>query len=360
MMGATTMRIGIMGAGAIGCNVGGMLARAGHDITFIDQWPAHVDKMNAEGLKLSGTWPDYVVPVKALHLYEAQSIQEPFDAAFLAVKGYDTEWATMFILRFLKEPEGYIVDFQNGINDERVAAIAGRQRTLGCVITIGAGMYEPGVALRTDPVGTDRVGFKIGELDGSDTPRARALAEAMNDAITLTKFTNNLFGERWSKMAANCMSNPLAGLSGYGTSETKTVPTARRIGIQVAAEVINVARAAGHEVEPIAGIPAQRYVDGAAGKGLTDLENDMVAAVGKTAGAGRPSFLQDVMRGRRTEIEELNGFVVSEGQRLGVPTPFNVAVVNAVKAHAVGTLQPDPKNLDSIAALLPVAPPIPA
>src|SRR5688572_32366563 len=102
------MRIGIMGAGAIGCNVGGMLARAGHDITFIDQWPAHVEKMKADGLKLSGTWPDYVVPVKALHLYEAQSIQEPFDAAFLAVKGYDTEWATMFILRFLKEPDGVI------------------------------------------------------------------------------------------------------------------------------------------------------------------------------------------------------------------------------------------------------------
>lgn len=353
------MRIGIMGAGAIGCNVGGMLARAGHDVTLIDQWPAHVEKMKADGLKLSGTWPDYVVPVKALHLYEAQSIQEPFDAAFLAVKGYDTEWATMFILRFLKEPDGVIVDFQNGINDERVATVAGRHRTLGCVITIGAGLYEPGVALRTDPVGTDRVGFKIGELDGSDTERAHKLVDAMN-AVTLTKFTNNLFGERWSKMAANCMSNPLAGLSGYGTSETKTVPAARRIGIHVAAEVIQVARAAGHEVEPIAGIEAQRYVDGANGKNLSQLEDDMVAAVAKTAGAGRPSFLQDVMRGRRTEIEELNGFVVAEGKRLGVPTPFNEAVVREVQKHAVGTLQPDPKNLDAIAALLPQAQAIPA
>jgi 2-dehydropantoate 2-reductase len=353
------MRIGIMGAGAIGCNVGGMLTRAGHDVTFIDQWPAHVEAMKANGLKLSGTWPDYVVPVKALHLYEAQSIQEPFDAAFLAVKGYDTEWATMFILRFLKEPDGVIVDFQNGINDHRVAAVAGAHRTLGCVPTIGAGMYEPGVALRTDPVGTDRVGFKIGELDGSDTERARNLAEIMND-VTLTKMTTNLFGERWSKMAANCMSNPLAGLSGYGTSETKTELVARRIGIHVASEVIQVARAAGHEVEPIAGIEAQRYVDGANGKNLQQLEDDMVAAVAKTAGAGRPSFLQDVMRGRRTEIDELNGFVVSEGQRLGVPTPFNEAVVREVKKHAVGTLEPDPKNLDAIYALLAVAPPIPA
>jgi 2-dehydropantoate 2-reductase len=181
----------------------------------------------------------------------------------------------------------------------------------------------------------------------------------MND-VTLTKLTTNLFGERWSKMAANCMSNPLAGLSGYGTSETKTVPAARRIGIHVASEVIQVARAAGHEVEPIAGIEAQRYVDGANGRSLGQLEDDMVAAVGKTAGAGRPSFLQDVMRGRRTEIEELNGFVVAEGKRLGVPTPFNEAVVREVKRHAVGTLEPDPKNLDPIAALLPQAQAIPA
>ncbi len=202
------MRIGIMGAGAIGSNVGGMLARAGHDVTLIDQWPAHVEAIKTNGLRLGGSWGDLVSPVKALHLYEAQGIQEPFDNVFLAVKAYDTEWATMFILRFLKEPDGVIVDFQNGINDERVAAVAGRHRTLGCVITIGAGLYEPGLALRTDPVGTGRVGFKIGELDGSDTPRARELVEVMN-GVTKTELTTHLFGERWSKLAANCMANPL-------------------------------------------------------------------------------------------------------------------------------------------------------
>jgi 2-dehydropantoate 2-reductase len=352
------MRLGIMGAGAIGSNVGGMLARAGHDVTLIDQWPAHVEAIKANGLRLGGTWGDLVAPVKALHLYEAQGIQEPFDNVFLAVKGYDTEWATMFILRFLKEPDGVIVDFQNGINDERVAAVAGRHRTLGCVITIGAGMYEPGVALRTDPVGTGRVGFKIGELDGADTPRARALVEVMN-GVTKTEFTSHLFGERWSKLAANCMANPLAGLSGYGTAEIRTVPVVRRIAIQVAAEVIRVARAAGHEVEPIGGIAAQRYVDGAEGRGLGDLEREMAASAA-ASGTGRPSLLQDVMRGRRTEIEDLNGLVVSEGKRLGVPTPFNEAVVREVLRHGVGTLQPDPANLDPLAAMLGAAIPAPA
>lgn len=342
-----SMRIGIMGVGAIGSVVGGMLTKAGHDVTLIDQWPAHVEAMKRDGLKLSGTCGDHVVPVKAVHLCEAQLIQEPFDAIFLSVKGYDTEWATVFALRFLKEPDGVIVDFQNGINDERVAAIAGRHRTLGCVITIGAGMYEPGVAMRTD---FNPVGFKIGELDGQVTERAQRLAEIVND-VAPTKVTPNLFGERWSKLAVNCMANPLAGLSGYGSSEVRTERTPRRIAIQVAAEVIRVGRAAGYEVEPIFGIAAQRYVDAAAGRGLEAVESEMGAGARNLAG-GRPSLLQDVMRGRRTEIEQLNGYVVEEGKRLGVPTPFNEAVVREVRRHGVGTLKPDPKNLEPLAAML--------
>ena len=89
-----------------------------------------------------GTCGDQTIPVKALHIHEAQSIVEPFEAVFIAVKSYDTGWATALGLAYLKQPDGVVVVFQNGINDERVAAIAGRERTLGCVITIGAGMYE--------------------------------------------------------------------------------------------------------------------------------------------------------------------------------------------------------------------------
>lgn len=339
------MRILIMGAGAIGGNVGAPLAKAGYDVTLIDQWPEHVEAMKANGLRVSSTAGDYTVPVKALHLHEAQALGEPFDAVFLAVKGYDTEWATVFAMRFLK-PDGVVVVFQNGINDERVAAVAGRERTLGCVITIGAGLYEPGHVIRTDTAG----GFKIGELDGADTERAGRLVEAVNHAAP-TKLTTNLFGERWSKMAVNCMANPLAGLSGLGTSEVRADPAARRIAIQVGAEVIRVGRAAGYEVEPIMGIEAQRIVDAAEGRGLAKVEEEMRAA-GASSRGGRPSLLQDVMRGRRTEIDELNGFVVAEGKRLGVPTPFNEAVVREVHRHGVG-FKPDPKNLEPLAKMLP-------
>ena len=230
------MRIGIMGAGAIGSVVGGMLTKAGRDVTLIDQWPEHVEAMRRQGLRLSGTCGDHVIRVKAMHVHELQSVTKPFDAAFVAVKSYDTEWATALVLPYLAQPDGLVVDFQNGINDERVAAVAGRERTLGCVITIGAGLYEAGHAMRTD---TQSIGFKIGELDGKDSERARGLAEVMSD-VAGAKVTTNLFGERWSKLTVNCMANPIAGLSGLGSAQVRSVPGPARIAIQVAAEGISV------------------------------------------------------------------------------------------------------------------------
>src|SRR5262249_28162493 len=161
-------------------------------------------------LRLSGTCGEHLVPVKALHMHEAQSIEAPFDAVFIAVKSYDTDWAAHLGLHYLARPDGVLVDFQNGINDERLAALAGPERCLGCVITIGAGMYEPGHAMRTDSA---TIGFKVGEHDGSDSLRAREIARILSD-VAPAKVTTNLWGERWSKLTVNCMANPIAGLSG--------------------------------------------------------------------------------------------------------------------------------------------------
>jgi 2-dehydropantoate 2-reductase len=340
------MRIGIIGAGAIGCVVGGLLARGGEDVTLVDQWPEHVDAMRARGLRLSGTCGDHLVRVRALHIHELQQVAEPFDTVFIAVKSYDTEWATALGVAYLK-PDGVVVDFQNGINDHRVAAVAGRERTLGCVILISAGMYEPGHALRTD---AGKAAFKIGEHDGTETPRARRLAEVLS-AVAPAQVTTNLWGERWSKLAVNCMVNPLSALSGLGTAEVRVDPAARRLAVFLGAEVITVGWAAGHEVEPIWGIPTQRFVDAAGGRGLAEVEQAVSADAASRAG-GRPSMLQDVMRGRRTEVDHLNGYVATEGGRLGVPAPLNAAVVDLFRAHGA-TVKPDPGHLEPLYRLIP-------
>jgi 2-dehydropantoate 2-reductase len=341
------MRIGIIGAGAIGSVVGGMLTKAGRDVTLIDQWPEHVETMRAKGLRLSGTCGDHVVPVQAIHIHELQSVEQPFDAVFISVKSYDTQWATSLALGYVK-PGGCLVDFQNGMNDERVAAIAGKDRVLGCVITIGAMLLEAGHARRTD---SGQVGFKVGELDGAETPRARELATIMGD-VAPSKLTTNLMGERWSKLAVNCMANPLAGLSGLGSGEVRSERGPCLIGIQIGGEVVKVARASGFEVEPIFGIPAQRYVDGAEGRDLEKLYADIAESARFLTG-GRPSLLQDVLKGRRTEIDYLNGWISQQGRKVGVKTPFNDAITELIRSHGVGRLKPDPKNLEPLLRMLP-------
>jgi 2-dehydropantoate 2-reductase len=148
------------------------------------------------------------------------------------------------------------------------------------------------------------------------------------------------------------MANPIAGLSGLGTAEVRTLQEPRLIAIYVGGEAVKVGRACGFEVEPIYGIVAQRFVDAYEGKGLAEVEAD-VAAEGARRGGGRPSLLQDVMRGRRTEIDYLNGYVCDQGRRHGVKTPINDAVVAAVRSYGVGQLKPDPKNLEPILKVLP-------
>jgi len=346
-MGADRTRIGIIGGGAIGCVVGGLLARAGHDVTLVDQWPEHVEQIKQAGLRLSGSCGEHLVRLPALHLHELATVREPFELAFVAVKSYDTEWATQLAIDHLRASDGLVIDFQNGINDHRVAAVAGRERTLGCVILISAGMYEAAHAIRTD---RGSAAFKIGEHDGRDTPRARRIAALMSE-VAPAVVTTNLWGERWSKLALNCMLNPLAGLSGLGTAEVRTEPLTRRIAAHIGAEVVRVGTALGHRVEPILGIAANRFAEAEDGAAIEVLGKEIAADAGSRSG-GRPSMLQDVMKGRRTEIDYMNGFVAAEGGRAGIPTPFNDAVVEAFHRHPVGALTPAPGHLDPLVRLL--------
>ena len=146
-------KIAIMGAGAAGSYIGAFLTREREDVTLIDQWPEHVDAVKTKGLRASGSQGDFTMPVKALHLTEVQRVQEPFDIAFIAVKSYDTEWATHFIKRYVK-PSGYLVSAQNCMNDELIASIVGYHREVACVMShIEVALWEPGHVIRGGPGG---------------------------------------------------------------------------------------------------------------------------------------------------------------------------------------------------------------
>lgn len=341
-------RILIMGAGGIGGVVGGLLSKGGHDITLVDQWVENVEAIKKNGLTVETRWDTYQTHPRALHLYELQGEDEPFDIAFIAVKSYDTDWATMFVKPYVHPEHGIFVDFQNGINDERVAAVAGKERTLGCIITISAAVYEPGHAIRTD---TNKLGYKIAEQDGSDTPRARELVEIMQSAGD-TEFTDDLWGDRWSKLMVNCMNNALAGISGYGTAETRTNVDTRRIGIQLGAEVARVAKAHGNKLHAVLGLSPEAVIDAAEGRNIEEVESVLMETARAAGSGGVPSFGQDVRKGRRTEIDFLNGYVSEKGRAANVPTPFNDKIVEIVHDLGIG-FKSDPKHLKPLIDMLP-------
>jgi 2-dehydropantoate 2-reductase len=343
-----------MGAGAIGSYLGAFLTREGHDVTLIDPWPEHVETLKRQGLRVSGTQGEFTVPVRAMHLTEAVNLEEPFDIAFIAMKSYDTEWATMFMMRHLRQG-GFMVSSQNSINDERIARIVGYERVVGLIMSsITVGLMEPGHVTRGGPVGREHGHnvFRAGELGGVTSPRVRMLAE-MLDCIDASVVTTNLWGERWSKLATNCMGNALTALSGVSANVLADItPRFAVLRDAVGHEVVQVGTALGVNVEPISGRTAEEWLEFRPDLDMA-AEAPPVAPRDGDQGAVYPggwptSTLQDVIKGRCSEIDYLNGYVSRRGREAAVQTPVNDAIVGVMKQVDEHTIPPDATNIDRV------------
>jgi 2-dehydropantoate 2-reductase len=351
-----TDRIAVMGAGAIGACIGAYLIREGHDITLIDPWAAHVEKMRQDGLTLTDLNGEFTVKPKALHISDVINIREAFDMVYLAMKSFDTRWATYLIEPFLK-PTGFVLPAQNSLNDELVGSIVGFHRTVGCVPSISVGVYEPGHVIRTDPVNLPS--FDVGELHGIVTSRVKSVVKAL-EAIGPSEATTNIWGARWSKLVINCMNNALAGLIGPALSSLNEAQQDLAFTIRVVTglEVARVAQALGIALESVAGLPIEEFPRVSTSAEVQEIKRKLMAAlasrrltpeqVKKLGAPGRPSLLQDVMKGRHTEVDYLNGLAVKKGKEAGIPTPLNQAIVDLMHQVEAGTVKPDPSNLEKL------------
>ncbi|MBC79054.1 MAG: hypothetical protein CL745_05595 [Chloroflexi bacterium] len=340
-------RIGVFGAGAIGGVVGGLLSRAGHDVTLIDTWHEHIEKIKSNGLIVINQESEYRCKPKVVHVNELQSIKEKFDIGIISVKSYDTEWATHALKNYVKD-NGFFVDFQNGINDLRISEIVGKENTLGCIITISAVASMPGYAWRTD----DRkdICFKVGEVSGGITERLKDFV-LMMQAVGLSDYTDDLLGERWSKLMVNCMANPLAGLTGWGTSKVRSESITQNIAIQIASEVVKVAKSEGYKMGTIMGMEPDDFVDAANGEKIEEIKNQFLDAAKQAGSASRPSFGQDVLKKRRTEIDYLTGYVSEVGKKNKISTPFCDKITFIVNELGVG-FNPSPDHLEDLEKML--------
>lgn len=336
-------QIAVVSAGAIGSSVAADLTRAGMQVAVIDQWPAHVEAMKVDGLRVAMPDTEEHTPVEAYHLCEVSSLRREFDVVLLAAKSHDTVWLAHFIQPYLKA-DGVVVGLQNGMNNDALIQVVGRSRVIGCVVELSAEVFTPGKVQRN----TDRhrTWFGLGELDGGITPRLTELKALMANAGRVS-LTDNIEGAKWTKLVNSSMIlAPFASL-GMRSYEAVEIPRVRELCARLGSETLRVGAAHGYRIEAIFGrspeefdLPDEQIVD----KLLYALLHDL----GKASHTARGVVLQDFLKGRRTETAYLNGLVSHKGRQVGIPTPANDAVVDVCQRIERGALTPNPANIDEL------------
>ncbi|HEY1797250.1 MAG TPA: 2-dehydropantoate 2-reductase [Stellaceae bacterium] len=346
-------RIVIVGAGAVGTYTGAHMARAGEDVTFVDFWPENVEAINRDGIRIThhqGRDP-YTVKSRAIHLTEAQNLakEAPVDIAFVSVKSYDTEWAARLIKQYLA-PGGYIVSLQNCMNEETIAGVVGWGKTMGCIAShISVALHAPGQVHRGGLIGGDRhTVYRTGEPNGRITDRAQEVCKLVSTADS-AKVTDNLWGERWTKLIQNTMANGVSACTGLSGSDCADNQAIRHFQARLGSEAIRIGQARGYKLEEVDHLPPDLIAR--AGEGDAEAlkkYDDHKASSPRGASDQRPSMGQDMAKGRRTEIEFLNGFVVREGNQVGIRAAANERLVDIVKKVERGELKQDPRHISEL------------
>jgi 2-dehydropantoate 2-reductase len=266
------------------------------------------------------------------------------------MKSYDTAWATMLIRQYLA-PDGYVVSLQNCMNEETVAGVVGWGKTVGCIASlITVNLPAPGHIHRgAAKHGAKHTVFRAGEVHGRITPRVEEVCRLVAYADS-AKVTDNLWGERWSKLVANVMGNGLSACTGLSGGDVVRNDTLRRFSARLGSEAIRVGQALGYALVDIQRMQPETIAragegDDAAARAYDENRFEYAS---HTADEQRPSMGQDMQKGRRTEIEYLNGLVVREGEKLGIACRANAALTDIVTRVERGELAADPRHITEL------------
>src|SRR5271169_1414800 len=354
-VGMAKNKIAIVGAGAVGAYAGAHMVQAGEDVTYIDPWPENVEAIRKDGLRVTHIREvePFTVKPRALHLTEAQQLakEAPIDIAFVCMKSYDTAWATTMIKQYLA-PGGYVVSLQNCMNEETIAGIVGWGKTLGSIASsITVELHAPGEVRRAaGKSGSRHTVFRVGEVHGRITDRAKEVCRLVAYADS-AMVTENLWGERWSKLVTNVMGNGLSACTGLISRDMIKNDAIRNFSTRLGSEAIRVGRALGYTFDEVSHMDPETIARAGEGDAAATREIDehrLAEANRPGGGEHRPSMGQDMVKGRRTEIQFLNGLVAKKGDEIGIATPANVVLTDIVKRVEKGELEPDPKHITDL------------
>ena len=244
-----SQKIAVFGTGANGSCIAASLIDAGLDVVVIDQWPAHVEAMRANGLKITMPETEQHVAVRAYHLCDLCTLNETFDVVLLAMKAYDTRWSCEMIKPYLA-PDGMLIGMQNAMEAVTIAEVVGAERTVGCVIELSSEMFTPGLVKRnTPPRDLDRAGLARRQH------RSRlAEMQALLSPVGKVEIKPNILAAKWTKLIVNAMCLGPFAMVGLTLYDALKLPGMRELIIEIGEEATRAGNDLGYPLEPILGL----------------------------------------------------------------------------------------------------------
>jgi 2-dehydropantoate 2-reductase len=333
-------RIAFVGTGAQGASIGADFVLAGHDVTFVEQWPAHVEAIREKGITVNLPEETINAKVPALHFCQVAEIKEKFDLIFLVVKAYDTKWVTQMIEPVLAE-NGFIIGLQNGMTHVDIASVVGAKRTIGAVIEIASNMFVPGVTNRQND--QKESWFALGALDTHQQHRVEAIARLLRCSGRV-EVTNDIKSCKWMKLVVNAAELIPSAILNLPLADAARTPGFLEVMRRAGYEAMQAAVIDGAQIIPIIGLPPittndpERYVDRIFDEVLKTFSRPDTLT----------TSLQDWRKGRRAEIHEVNGYAIEILRRAGVGAPVNQRVVDMALAIESGSLEAGPSNASEL------------
>ena len=329
-------RIAFVGTGAQGASIGADFALAGHDVTFIEQWPAHVEAIREKGITVNLPSRTINAKVPAFHFCQVAEVKQPFDLIFLIVKAYDTKWVTQMVSPILAK-DGLMIGLQNGMTHLDIASVVGPERTIGAVIEIASNMWVPGVTNRQND--HEESWFALGAVDPAQQHRVEDVAKLLRCSGRV-EVMDDIKSAKWMKLVVNAAELIPSAILNLPLGDAARYPGFLEVMRQAGYEAMRAALADGAQVIPIIGLPPittndpDRYVD------------RIFDEVLKTF--SRPDTLtcslQDWRKGRRAEIQDVNGYAIDVLRAHGADAPVNQRVVEMAYRIEQGELEAKPEN----------------
>lgn len=330
------MRTAIYGAGSLGTILGAFINKAGMPIELINRNKAHVEALNLNGASVTGTM-QFNQKVKA---YTPDMMSGEYDIIFLMTKQQNNKEVVTALKEYLAT-DGVLVTFQNGLPEVQIAEILGEERVLGCTVAWGATMQSPGVCeLTSEP---DALSFSLGSISHKRS-RHFAKVKEMLEMMGTVEIEENFIGTRWSKLLINAAFSGMSAVLGCTFGEAAGPKESRRVVQALIKECIDVCATGGIRIEPVQGKDIVKLLDykGSLKKAVSFFI--IPIAIRKHAKL-KASMLQDIEKGKLTEVDAINGSVSEFGRKVGCPTPMNDKVVEIIHKIEKGELKPEYDNL---------------